>query len=790
MRYYLLKVFLLFTLIILAVAVMAEGESGPKKLVVSGHIHDHKSGEDLIGATVYVKEIKTGTSSNIYGFYSISLDAGKYTFEFSYVGYEPVSKSIDLKENLTLDIDLAEKNQELQEVVVTGTAINENVTRAEMSSIKMDTKTIKQIPSLMGEVDILKAIQLLPGVQSISEGSSGFSVRGGSLDQNLIQLDEATVYNASHLMGFFSVFNNDAIKDVTLYKGDIPASSGGRLSSLLDVRMKDGNAKKYCATGGVGTISSRLTVEGPILKDKASFIVSGRRTYADLFLKLNSDPSVRDNTLYFYDLNAKVNYEINENNRVYVSVYYGKDVFKNPDFRMLWGNQTFTLRWNHLFSKKLFTNFTVLHSKFDYELGVPEGSANSFNWIANLKDYGGKADFTWYLNTNNTIRLGISSIFHNFVPGTARGLGADALLTEYKVENNNALESAVYIGNEQKIGSRIVAKYGLRFSHFVNVGESTIYNYDDHFVLVDSTVYSKGKFFSPYYGIEPRIGLTFIINEKSSVKSSYSRTRQYIHLAQNSTAGTPMDIWFPSSPNVKPQVADQVALGYFRNFWENTIEASVEGYYKKTKNAIDFKDHAELLLNRLFEGELRFGEGQAYGLEFLARYQLTKFSGWISYTLSRTERKTITPYVEDGINENKTYLAGHDKPHSVSVVINYNLSKRILLGATWVYNTGSAVTFPVGRIEYGNEYVPIYSERNGYRMPDYHRLDISATLLSKEKPGRKFHWDLNFSAYNAYARKNPWVINFKTSRDNPNETYAEMTYLFSIVPSITFNFKF
>ncbi|MBM3436172.1 MAG: TonB-dependent receptor, partial [Bacteroidetes bacterium] len=705
----------------------AEGETGAKKLTISGHIRDSRSGEDLIGATIYINEIKSGTSSNIYGFYSMSLDAGIYTLVYSFVGFEPVQKKIELKESITLDIELAEKKEELKEVVITGTAINENVTKAEMSSIKMDTKTIKQIPALMGEVDILKAIQLLPGVQTISEGSSGFSVRGGGLDQNLILLDEATVYNASHLMGFFSVFNNDAIKDVKLYKGDIPASAGGRLSSLLDVRMKDGNDKKYSATGGIGTISSRLTLEGPIVKEKASFIVSGRRTYADLFLKLNSDPAIRNNSLYFYDFNTKVNYEINENNRVFVSAYLGKDVFKNPDFKMLWGNRTLTFRWNHLFSKKLFSNFTVLHSKFDYELGVPEGSANSFEWIASLKDYSAKADFAWYLNTNNTLRFGTSVIYHNFIPGTARGLGSESMLTEYEVENNNALESALYISNEQKFGSRWIAKYGLRFSHFVNVGQSTIYNYDQHYELIDSTVYAKGEFFSPYYGLEPRVGLVFLVNEKSSVKASYARTRQYIHLAQNSTAGTPMDIWFPSSPNVKPQIADQFALGYFRNFLENKIEASVEGYYKKLNNAIDFKDHAELLLNRLFEGELRFGEGQAYGLEFLFKYQLDKLSGWVGYTLSRTERKTNTPFAEDGINDNRTYLTSFDKPHNLTIVLNYNLGKRFLIGANWVYYTGSAVTFPVGRIQFGNVYIPVFSERNGYRMPDYHRLDVSVT---------------------------------------------------------------
>jgi hypothetical protein len=785
-----LKLILVSILSLTVVYGYPEGDESFVKTTLSGHIHDKSTGEDLIGATVYVKEIKSGTTSNIYGFYSISLSIGQYSVVYSYVGYTPVEKTFDLKENITYDVDMELTNQELEGVVVTGEAVNANVTQAEMSSIKMDTKTIKQIPALMGEVDIIKAIQLLPGVQSISEGSSGFSVRGGSLDQNLIQLDEATVYNASHLMGFFSVFNNDAIKDVKLYKGDIPASSGGRLSSLLDVRMKDGNTKRFSGTGGIGTISSRLTLEGPIVKDKSSFIVSGRRTYADLFLKLNSDPAIRDNTLYFYDFNAKVNYEMNENNRVFISAYYGKDVFKNPDFKMLWGNSTFTLRWNHLFSKKLFSNFTVLYSKFNYELGVPEGSSSSFEWIANLKDYGAKADFTYYLNSNNTIKFGTSSTFHNFIPGTARGLGSEAFLTEYVVENNNALESAIYAGNEQKIGARLIAKYGLRFSHFVNVGESTIYNYDDHYLMIDSTVYDKGEFFSPYYGLEPRLGLTFLLNESSSVKASYSRTRQYIHLAQNSTAGTPLDIWFPSSLNVKPQIADQFALGYFRNFRKNTIETSVEGYYKKFNNAVDFKDHAELLLNKLFEGELRFGEGQAYGLEFFFKYEIKKFSGWVSYTLSRTERKTNTLYVEDGINSNNTYLASWDKPHNVAIVLNYNMSRRLIMGATWVYNTGSAVTFPVGRIKVGNQYIPVFSERNGYRMPDYHRLDVSVTLLGKENPGKNWNWDLNFSAYNAYARKNPWVINFKSDADNPNETYAEMTYLFSIVPSITFNFRF
>ena len=776
----LLFVFFLNTIVVKA---DGEGDSG-KRVTVSGHIKDAETGEDLIGATVYIKQLKSGTTSNVYGFYALSLLPGNYTIQYSYIGFDTKEISLQLDKDITQNIELNVNNQQLEEVVITGKAVNENITQTEMSSISMDAKTIRQIPALMGEVDVIKAIQLLPGVQTIAEGSSGFSVRGGSMDQNLIQLDEATVYSASHLMGFFSVFNNDAIKDVKLYKGDIPASSGGRLSSLLDIRTKDGNSKKFSATGGIGTISSRLTLEGPIVKDKVSYLLSGRRTYADIFLKLSSNPDMRDNTLYFYDFNGKVNWQANENNRFYFSLYNGNDVFKNPDFKMGWGNQTATLRWNHLFSNNLFSNFTFVQSNFNYSLGVPEGEANSFEWTAQMKDYGIKGDFVHYLNEKNTIRFGGSAIYHRFHPGKAEGLGEDSFFDVYEVQHNNAVESGLYVSNEQKIGSSFTLKYGIRFSHFQNVGSATIYNFDENYESVDSSTYKSREFFSPYFGFEPRMGATYILNEVSSIKASYSRTRQYVHLAQNSTAGTPLDVWFPSTPNVKPQIADQVAVGYFRNFLDNKIEGSVEAYYKYTQNAIDFKDHADMLLNREFEGELRFGEANAYGLEFLAKYNINKFSGWVGYTLSRTEKKIV------GINNNKTYLAGHDKPHDLSIVFNYNPSKRISIGATWVYQTGSAVTFPTGKFEFGGKYVPIYSDRNGYRMPDYHRLDIAFTLKCKDKPGRKFYHEWNFSLYNAYGRKNPWVINFVQDSEDPNTTYAEMTYLFGVIPAITFNFKF
>ncbi len=759
-------------------------EESARKYSISGHVRDNHNGEDLLGATVYVEEISSGTVTNVYGFYSISLEPGTYTLRYSFIGYENEVKNIKLTKDIIMDVELKSTQQQLEEVVITGEAQNSNVTKSEMSVSKMDVKTIKQIPALMGEVDVIKAIQLLPGVQTAAEGSSGFSVRGGSIDQNLILLDEAVVYNPSHLMGFFSVFNNDAIKDVKLYKGDIPAAHGGRLSSLLDVRMKDGNVKHFSGTGGIGTISSRFTFEGPLEKDKASFIISGRRTYADIFLAFSSDENLRDNKIYFYDLNAKVNYNIDDNNRIFASLYYGKDVFKNDDFAMGWGNQTETIRWNHLFSKKLFSNFTLIRSVFDYYLGVPEGEASSFRWDAVMRDYSLKSDFSYYPDSKNKVKFGLISTFHNFQPGSAVGLGSASFFNEYTVPKNYAIESGIYLSNEQSIGEKWTLKYGLRFSLFNNIGRGIIYNYDREFVKIDSTVHPSGVIFNTYSGLEPRLGITYLLNDKSSIKASYSRNYQYIHLATNSTAGTPLDVWFPSSPNVKPQIGDQVAMGYFRNFRGNTIETSVEAYYKFNQNAIDFKDHAELLLNKEFEGELRFGEAWSYGMEFLVKMQLEKLNGWVSYTLSKSERKIAE------INNGEAYRSPYDRPHDVSVVLNYRINERWQIGANWVYMTGQPVTFPTGRFEYGNVIAPVYSSRNEYRLPDYHRLDLSVTLKGKQKPGRKWQGEWNFSLYNAYGRKNPWVINFEQEPGNPDQTYAESTYLFGIVPSITYNFHF
>lgn len=774
----------IIAVLLLAQPILAKSGSTELKYTISGNITDALNGEQLIGATVFVKETSAGTTSNVYGFYSLSLPPGKYTLQYSYIGYKTEERTLELQKNLTLNTGLSAKAEQLNAVEIMGERKGESVRKPEMSVVKMDVKTISRIPALMGEVDIIRALQLLPGVKMTSEGSTGFSVRGGAQDQNLILLDEAPVYNASHLLGFFSIFNNDALKDVKIYKGDIPAANGGRLSSLLDIRMKDGNNKSFSGKGGIGTISSRLTLEGPLVNENTSFILAGRRTYVDMFLPLSSDKNVRDNTLYFYDFNAKIAHRINDNNRLFISGYMGRDVFENKFAYMDFGNQTLTTRWNHLFSSKLFSNFTFIYSKYDYALGSPEEQENAFIWKSKMRDLNFKADFNLFANPNNTVKFGIQSTYHTFNPGAVKSTGADATFNELIMPLQYSLESALYVSNEQKIGELLSLKYGLRLSMFNNIGEATNFIYNNLYQPIDSTVHGTGEFYHTYLNLEPRLAANYQLNEASSIKASYSRTAQYIQLAQNSTAGTPLDIWFACSPNVKPQIADQIAVGYAHNLRHNTLEASVEAYYKNMQNAIDFKDQADLLFNEFLEGEIRRGKAWAYGIEFLLRKTEGKLTGWIGYTYSVARRQV------DGINEGNAYRAPYDKPNDISIVLNYEISKRHMLSANWVYSTGNPVTFPTGRAQIGNNIIPIYSDRNAYRMPDYHRLDVSYVLKPKEKPSRKWDWELNFSIYNAYGRKNAWTINFVQDEQNPELTYAEKTYLFSVIPAVTFNFEF
>jgi hypothetical protein len=755
-----------------------------KKVSISGYVKDSETGEMMPGVTVFETNLKTGTSTNNNGFYSISVLPGKYDLQFSYIGYGVVKMTGNAQKNLTINVSLTPSETKLAEVVVQGKRADNNVIAPAMSIVELDVKTISKVPSLLGEVDLVKVIQLLPGVQSTSEGSTGFSVRGGAADQNLILLDDATIYNASHLMGFFSVFNNDAVKEVTLYKGDIPASYGGRLSSLLEVQMKEGNPKRFGFAGSIGTVSSKLTLEGPLIKDRTNWLLAGRRTYADLFLPFARDEDVRDNKLYFSDFNLKFTHKINNNNRLFLTGYSGKDVFRNKYSTVEFGNEAATLRWNHLFSKKLFLNSSIIYSSYNNILGNADESPESFKWLSEISEYDVKFDFTWFISSKHKMKYGASVAWHKFFPGTVKGLGNTGSGNEFVVPSSQSLESGIYVTDDFTLSEKFTIKYGLRFASFQNIGPATVYNYNSEYNPVDSTIYKKSEIYNTYSIFEPRLAIIYVINEKSSVKGSYSHTGQFITLAQNSTAGTPLNIWFAASPNVKPQICDQVAAGYFRNFMRNMYEVSAEIYYKDLKQLIDFRDHANLFLNQHLEGELRIGTGYSYGIETLVRKNEGRLTGWISYTYSRSFR-TVPE-----INNGNRYVSPYDRPNNLNIIVNYEILPRLEASATWIYATGMPVTFPTGKALVGNAFIPIYSDRNSYRMEDYHRLDVSVTWKSKDKPGKRFYSDLNLSVYNVYNRHNAWAINFEQDPSDPYVTYAEKTYLFSIIPALTYNMRF
>ncbi len=752
-------------------------------VVLSGYVKDGGTGELLIGASVYFKELKTGTITNLYGFYSYGVTPGTYEIQYVYLGYETINRKLEITQDTRLDIDLKAETENIEEVVVRSKKMDANVRDPQMSVQKLQSKDISTVPALMGEVDVIKVLQLMPGVQATSEGSSGFNVRGGNPDQNLILLDEAIVYNAGHLFGFFSVFNNDAVKDVKLYKGDIPASSGGRLSSLVDIRMNDGNNKKLEGKGGIGLISSRLTLEGPIIKEKTSFILSGRRTYADLFLPLFSDESIHDNKVHFYDLNAKIKHVINNNNRVYFSSYMGRDVFKEVISEIEYGNQTYTFRWNHVYNNKLFSNLSLIRSKYDYKLGSIE-EASGFVWKSKLNDFGLKLDYNYYVNPKNAIGFGFQTIYHSINPGTANPSGDNTLFNYVKIPDNYGLEHAIYISNEQNLHPRLNLKYGIRLSGIQNIGKGVSYEFDNNYEATKENNYQSGEFFNSYWGIEPRISASYVIGKTSSLKASYSKTRQYIHLATNSTSTTPLDVWFMSSPNIKPQISDQYSMGYFKNLSNNTIEASVEFFYKDMKNSIDFKDHPKLLLNDKMEGEIRTGNSWAYGAEFLLKFNKERFSGWIGYTWSKSYRKI------DGVNNGEKYLSPYNHDHDISIVVNHKISARSQISMNWVYFSGAPFTAPNGRMFIGGDIIPRYSKRNEEKLPDYHRMDLSYTIKTKNKTNRKWQGEWNFAIYNLYARKNAWSIYFEQDEDDPYKSTAQKTFLFQIIPSVTYNFKF
>ena len=752
------------------------------KFTISGYVKDAKTGEELIGAAVFIKELSaTGGYTNAYGFYSITIPEGTYNVTAQFIGYEPASVKLVLKQNLKQEFSLIEKVSELGEVVITAEKKDENISKIDMGVEKMVMKEINNVPVLMGEKDVLKTLQLTPGVKSAGEGNSGFYVRGGAVDQNLILLDEANVYNASHLLGFFSVFNSGAIKDVTLYKGSQPAEYGGRLSSVLDIRMNEGNDKKYGVDGGIGIISSQLKLEGPIVKDKGSFCISGRRTYADLFLKLSNDTMLKKSVLYFYDLNAKANYDIDKNNRIFLSGYFGKDVFGYSDmFGLDWGNATGTLRWNHLYTDRLFSNTSIIFSKYDYNIHLKFGTTKGVI-VSRIQDWNLKQDYQYFVNSKSIIKFGFNSIYHKIIPGVVT-LESNLRIHTLDLSNKYAWENAIYLSDEYKPDNLLSIEFGIRLSSFSVLGPGDFYTYDSKGNTIDTTTYKSGKFIKTYFTPQPRISMNFILSEKSSIKASYARNAQDLHLLSNSTSGNPTDSWIPSSKNVKPEIADQVALGYFRNFKDNNYEFSAEVYFKYLQNQIDYKDGAQITLNENAESQLLFGKGRAYGLELFLKKRYGKLNGWIGYTIAKTEKKI------EGINNGNYYPAKQDRTHDISIVGIYEMSKKWTFSATWVYYTGNAVTFPSGKYELNGLIVNYYTERNGYRMPAYHRLDIGATWQIRKT--EKFESNLTFSCYNVYGRQNAYSITFQQDPNDASKTQAVQTTLFRWVPSVTYNIKF
>jgi len=748
-------------------------------VTLSGFVSDGETGEALIGTNIYVPDKQIGGSANDYGFYSISVPKGKYTFRFTYVGYESHDMTITLLKDTKFNIELNPQALSTETIVVTAEAADANIKSAAMGTVKLNPVELKQIPILFGEQDLLKTIQLLPGVTAASEGQSGFYVRGGGPDQNLILLDEAPVYNASHLMGFFSVFNSDAINSAKLIKGGGPPEYGGRLSSVLDIKMKEGNRKKFSLSGGLGVISSRLALEGPIDEGRGSYFIAGRRTYADLIMKASSS-DLSNLTLYFYDLNMKANYRLSENDYLYLSGYLGNDVLGfNDEFGLNWGNATMTFRWNHLFSDKLFSNTSLIYSNFDYVVSFENGGSMT-DITSGIEDFNLKQNLYYSYNLQHKFSAGLDVNYHTFIPGQISTSG-ETMLNELEIDRKYALESAIYLGHEWQASSWLSFNYGLRYSNFTLLGPGTVFTFDGEGNQETSTEYSSGETIKTYGGFEPRFTANVLIDRESSFKFSLSRNRQYIHLISNSAGGPSLDVWHPSTSIIEPGIADQVSLGYFRNFAENSIETSLEVYYKTLQNQVDYKNGADLLLNQHVESQLVFGDGRSYGAELYLKKNIGQLTGWVSYSLSRTEREFID------INDGNSYPTTNDRTHDISLTGVYRLTNKWSFSASWVYNTGQAYTFPSGKYLIDGQTVNYYTERNGYRLPDYHRLDLSATYIF-DKSGRYNH-SLNFSLYNAYGQHNPYTIYFRESKNDPNVTEAVKVYLFTFFPSISYNFK-
>ena len=771
-----------------------------EKVTLSGTVANKSNNETIIGATISVPEANISALTNSYGFYSISLPKGNYTVLITYPDFEQTEEKISLEESVRRNFVITEssRTKAIEEVVLKGNSTKTNIRTPEMSVNKLSIATIKKMPAVMGEVDVLKSILQLPGVANAQEGASGFNVRGGSVDGNLVLLDEAIIYNTSHLFGFFSVFNSDVIKDLKLYKGGIPANFGGRISSVLDIYQKEGNNKEYHVNGGIGAVSSRLLVEGPIVKEKSSFVVAGRASYAHLFLKMAKEP----NSAYFYDLNAKLNYKLNDKNSLYLSGYFGKDDMNfNNSLKNDYGNTLFNVRWNHIFSDKLFSNASVIYSNYNYGLQIKFAG---IDWESSIKNYNFKYDFKHYVSDKLNLSYGLNSIYYQFNPGTIKPFDETSPVKPDQIAKKNALENAVYISAEQKFSDKLSVNYGLRYSHFLRLGAQQMNTYANNEAVVfnpemqvyeegtptGSISYGKNKKIANFGNLEPRLGIAYTLNDNQSIKASYNRMSQYVHLISNTASVSPLDIWAPSDNFLKPQILDQVALGYFRNFNNGKYSLEVETFYKKIKNKADYIDGAELIAHKNIEQVLLNGEGRAYGLELMAKKNTGRLTGWLSYTLSRAEQKTPGRNAnEPGINNGEWYRANYDKTHNLSLTAAYQLTKKWSFGGIFSYQTGKAATFPNGKYQYQGVTIANYGERNADCLPAYHHLDLSATYTPKADQQRKWKSEWVFSIYNVYGRSNAAAVTFGQNLETGLSEARKMS-IFGIIPSVTYNFKF
>ena len=768
-----------------------------QKISVFGTVKDKSTGELLSGATVWVKETGQGTSTNKYGFYSISLSKGSYTVQYSFVGYNSYSNTLNIKSDILVDVDLEKATLQVGEIRVSAKK-KDMVTPVEMSTQTLGINTIKSLPAMMGEVDVLKSLQFLPGIQTTNEGTTNLSVRGGSFDQNLILLDDAPVYNASHALGFFSTFNPDAIQSVKIYKAAYPLEYGGRISSVIDVRMKEGNNKKLSGSGGIGLVSSRFMLEGPIKKDTTSFMISARYSYAGFTAnslgRLGQEINIwalrnfnDNNEINFYDLNAKLNYKLNDKNHLYFSTYTGHDHFYYYDINnnsdLTWGNLTGTLRWNHIYSSKLFSNTTLVFSNYRYAY-ILKDDAMQFKWSSNLKEADLKIDYDYFLNLDNHIKFGIAFENHFYNPGEIEPRGNSSIITPFSLDNKRAIIAAAYIENNQRISDKFRIDYGLRYVSFFQLGEEMVYDYSENFEKTDSTFYGKNELVQFYQGLEPRISVRYLLNNNSSVKASFTGSKQYQHLVSNSSVGMPTDVWLPADSYLKPQSSAQYALGYFSNLFENQLEFSAEIYYKNMFDIIDYKDNADLFLNDDIETQVLSGKGKSYGLELFLRKDIGRLTGWVSYTVSKTSKKI------EGINNNEWYPARYDQRHNLSTVLKYNFNDYWSVSSVFKYTSGGNITIPEGTFNFQGVAFNYYTARNGYQLPAYHRLDIAFSYKPYHREQVSWRDEWNFGIYNVYDRKNVFAVFIKQQRNNFSLYSAQKMYLYGIIPYVSYSFKF